>query len=317
VGLEAVCGTMMEPAAASNAGCLADYIAKQLLFNDAMAAEYKHPSVPNCYKDGFEEANKVATVKRFLRLVLVLDHAKEEEVLDGRPCLFNELAEHKESKAILGAFCKEVLKGEGDFSKHLSMLNYSVGQEQTKLNEYNFKVANLATDLTDGVRLTRLAEILSGKLSLSNGLRLPANTKMQMEHNIGIAISAFKALGCKTAVAPKAIALGDRAQTMVLMWQLLMKTHVEAAINIEKISTEIKTLKSRPAYKNSAIRSVIRRKSKEENYANDERLNLLLEWVQAVCTCSPNQNYSSIYPRILQLQLSCRPLNKARQPFLL
>eukprot|EP00729_Bicosta_minor_P016864 gene16864-29307_t len=283
-GLEAVCNELVDPAAMTNPAYLSDFIAKKLLFNDTLAAHYRHPSVPNCYKAGFEEANKIATLKRFLRLVLVLDQAKEAEVLAGRPCLFNALSEVKDSRGILNMFCKEMLKGEGDFCKHLAMFGYVAKQEQSKLDEYNFTVQNLATDLTDGVRLTRLAEVLSGDLSLSKGLRLPANTKMQMEHNIGIAIKAFKALGCSTGVFPKAIAMGNRAQTMVLMWQVLMKTHVDKVIDVKKLSAEIKSLKSRAAYKSSSVRDIIRRKSNEANFAQSERLNLLLEWVQAVCT---------------------------------
>ena len=48
-----------------------------------------------------------------------------------------------------------MLKGEGDFAKHLSHIGYSVQHMQTLLDEYDFEVKNLATDLRDGVRLSK------------------------------------------------------------------------------------------------------------------------------------------------------------------
>ena len=114
-GLEAVCNELVEPAAMASPAYLSDFIAKKLLFNTTLAEQYRHPSVPNCFKAGFEEANKVATLKQFLRLVLVLDEAKDAEILEGRPCLFSTTSNVKNSRGILNMFCKGMLKGEGDF----------------------------------------------------------------------------------------------------------------------------------------------------------------------------------------------------------
>lgn len=61
----------------------------------------------------------------------------------------------QESKALLAFLSRDVLHGEGDVVKHLSHLGYRVSYEQTKLNEYDYTVSNLAVDLCDGVRITR------------------------------------------------------------------------------------------------------------------------------------------------------------------
>ena len=53
------------------------------------------------------------------------------------------------------SFAREFLQGEGDVVKHLSSLGYSLSFEQSALDEFDFTVANLATDLRDGVRLCR------------------------------------------------------------------------------------------------------------------------------------------------------------------
>lgn len=50
---------------------------------------------------------------------------------------------------------RDYLKGEGNVVKHLSYYGYAVSHQQKPLDEYDFHVESLATDLRDGVRLTR------------------------------------------------------------------------------------------------------------------------------------------------------------------
>jgi abnormal spindle-like microcephaly-associated protein len=60
-----------------------------------------------------------------------------------------------------------LLTGEGDFVRHLGFLGYTVGASQSELDEFDYTVTNVATDLRDGVRLCKLVEILSHNHSLS------------------------------------------------------------------------------------------------------------------------------------------------------
>ena len=57
--------------------------------------------------------------------------------------------------------------GEGDVIRHLYSMGYSVTFEQHPMDEYDFRVSNIAVDLRDGVRLARAFEIASGSPPLS------------------------------------------------------------------------------------------------------------------------------------------------------
>jgi len=50
------------------------------------------------------------------------------------------------------------VKGEGDLVRHLSFLGYTLSHVQKPLDEKEFLVKNLATDLRDGLVLGRLLE---------------------------------------------------------------------------------------------------------------------------------------------------------------
>ena len=58
------------------------------------------------------------------------------------------------SKDLLLQFSRDFLSGEGDITRHLGYLGYKTTYTQTALDEFDFAVKNLATDLRDGVRLT-------------------------------------------------------------------------------------------------------------------------------------------------------------------
>ena len=51
-------------------------------------------------------------------------------------------------------FSRCYLAGEGDVTRHLGYLGYKVTHTQVPLDEFDYAVNNLATDLRDGVRLT-------------------------------------------------------------------------------------------------------------------------------------------------------------------
>ena len=67
----------------------------------------------------------------------------------GAVCLFFQA-----SRDLLLAFSRDYLSGEGDLTKHLGYLGYSVGHSQSALEEYDYAVSNLATDLRDGLKIT-------------------------------------------------------------------------------------------------------------------------------------------------------------------
>ena len=54
---------------------------------------------------------------------------------------------------MLRSFSRDFLAGEGDITRHLGYLGYTVSQDQKPLDEFDYAVTNMATDLKDGVRL--------------------------------------------------------------------------------------------------------------------------------------------------------------------
>ena len=98
------------------------------------------------------------TVLKSLMLILLLDKAKVSSVVGG--CLFQTTSTHKSSAAVLTALSTLLLPSLGDIIRSLTHLNYSVSAVQYPLQEYTYTINNLATDLRDGVKLTRLVELM-------------------------------------------------------------------------------------------------------------------------------------------------------------
>lgn len=107
-----------------------------------------------------------------------MDIAKEARIIRMNPCLFCPDASLKSSKEMLLTFSKEFLQGEGDVTKHLAYLGYTVGHHQTKLEEFDYAVTNLRTDLRCGLRLAKVAELLTTEV-LEAQMRVPAISRTQ------------------------------------------------------------------------------------------------------------------------------------------
>jgi abnormal spindle-like microcephaly-associated protein len=69
-------------------------------------------------------------------------------------------------------FLHNRLQGEGDLLRHLELAGYRLDYQQHPLLEYPFTVSSLAVDLRDGLRVCRLAELLTGTKSLLHTDRL-------------------------------------------------------------------------------------------------------------------------------------------------
>lgn len=55
----------------------------------------------------------------------------------------------------------------GDVTKHLGYLGVRFSFQQAAIEEFDYAVTQLSADLKDGIRLCRLAELLTGKSALS------------------------------------------------------------------------------------------------------------------------------------------------------
>ncbi|XP_006155520.1 abnormal spindle-like microcephaly-associated protein, partial [Tupaia chinensis] len=299
IGLETVYGELIALEGNSDVTGLAMFILNRLLWNPDIAAEYRHPSVPHLYRDGHEEALSKFTLKKLLLLVCFLDYAKISRLIDHDPCLFCKDAKFKASKEILLAFSRDFLSGEGDLSRHLSFLGLPVNHVQTPFDEFDFSVTNLAVDLQCGVRLVRTMELLTQNWDLSKKLRLPAISRLQKMHNVDIVLQVLKSRGIQlndehgNTILSKDIVDRHREKTLGLLWKIAFAFQVDISLNLDQLKEEIDFLKCARSIKKTmsalSCRSdaVINKKKEKMNSGPfeqySEKINLLMDWVNAVC----------------------------------
>ncbi|XP_061859536.1 abnormal spindle-like microcephaly-associated protein [Colius striatus] len=298
IGLETVYGELIALESNSDVTGLAIFILNRLLWNPDIAAEYRHPTVPHLYREGHEEALSKFTLKKLLLLVCFLDCAKRSRMIHHDPCLFCKDAEFKASKDLLLAFSRDFLSGEGDLSRHLGFLGFPVSHVQTPLDEFDFAVTNLAVDLQCGIRLVRTMELLTKNWSLSKQLRVPAISRLQKMHNVDLVLNVLKEHGILlrdengTSIDCRDIVDRHREKTLALLWKIVFAFQVDVFLNVEQLKEEIEFLKN--TYKRKrrlgALRAFTDFCGAQENnsisnspQSYSENVNLLMEWVNAVC----------------------------------
>ncbi|XP_027976135.1 abnormal spindle-like microcephaly-associated protein isoform X3 [Eumetopias jubatus] len=299
IGLETIFGELLSLEDNSDVMGLALFILNRLLWNPDIAAEYRHPTVPHLYRDGHEEALSKFTLKKLLLLVCFLDYAKISKLIDHDPCLFCKDAEFKTSKNILLAFSRDFLSGEGDLSRHLSLLGLPVNHVQTPFDEFDFAVTNLAVDLQCGVRLVRIMELLTRDWNLSKKLRIPAISRLQKMHNVDIVLQILRSQGIQlndehgNTILSKDIVDRHREKTLALLWKIAFAFQVDISLNLDQLKEEIDFLKHTQSMKKTmSARSchsdaIINKKKDKRNSGSfeqySESIKLLMEWVNAVC----------------------------------
>jgi abnormal spindle-like microcephaly-associated protein len=72
---------------------------------------------------------------------------------------------------VVSDFLQSRLVGEGNVLRHLELLGFKLGYSQSPLMEYPFAISNLAVDLRDGLRLIKVAEVLTGVCDVFVGWR--------------------------------------------------------------------------------------------------------------------------------------------------
>jgi abnormal spindle-like microcephaly-associated protein len=151
---------------------------------------------------------------------------------------------------VVQKMAKLCLDGEGDFARHLqSVAKVQLTHVQYPLDTFRFEITNLAVDLRDGVRLTRLAEILVSRDDCLQLLRWPANGVSQRTHNISIALGAIREAGIElrysdgSSIDAQHIQNGDRERTLYLLWSLLGQWRLPQYLERIDLKHEIWTLK--------------------------------------------------------------------------
>jgi len=214
------------------------------------------------------------TVVRSLMIVALLDQSHRDSKLEG--CLFMKTSPHKSSESLLRALGSLVLPSIGDLIRTLGYLQYSTPYSQLALQEYNYEVTNIATDLRDGVLLARLVEVLmysnestdtdtisitlptgdylesvfdAHACMLSQHLRYPCPTRAQKLYNVQISLSALDAARGLTQTAASTIIAADivdghRERTLSFLWAILSRWGLHMLVPIASLRGEIKRLAS-------------------------------------------------------------------------
>ena len=225
---------------------------------------------------------------KMLMLVIFLDTAKRNKVLSDDPCLFVESSSAKSSREVLITICRECMGGEGRTIKHLEHFGIHVSHVQKPLDEYEFAIDNLAIDLKDGVRLSKMVEILTNESNILSAMRLPAKSWDQKIRNVGISLTALKLMGVPniTDVTAAHIVDSHRPRIIQLLWATISHFQLSAVIESSVIEHEInKILSSRKARCNSLWKQCIEKLNQGEKQEANERIpSLLLIWCQVICS---------------------------------
>lgn len=210
------------------------------------------------------------TVLRSLMMIILLDKARDcKSSLSGPLFLSSSL--YKSSFAVLKALARFLLPSCGDVGKVLSQLNCQLIYEQHPLQEYNYKVANLAVDIRDGVRLTRMMELLLYPSLRPRNFSLPSAvaSSMNSDNNwplseqlkfpcLGRAVKMFnvkKALEKLSStngggplvsnIRAADIVDGHREKTIALLWGLFSNWGLSGLIDIDDLRKEICQLRQK------------------------------------------------------------------------
>ncbi|GMI14485.1 hypothetical protein TrVE_jg9754 [Triparma verrucosa] len=264
------------------------FIIERVLGDPELLAKYtkgkcKMPS--GKFEKLYKQELRKASLRRVLLLVGFLDRGRQANVLERVPCLFTPGAtEVKSTKELLNVLCRDFLSGEGNVVKHLGQMGLKVSYEQKFIDEYDFSVSNLAVDLRDGVRLCRMAELLTNdeQRTLSAQLRVPAVSRLQKTHNVKIALTALGNAGVAIGgLQPKDVVDGNRSGVLSLLWRVVVHFSLSQLVDRKKVEQEIKDV--RRASKRRTIVGGFRPATPEASETEQELTSLLLTWCTEVC----------------------------------
>ena len=294
IGLETIYGEILSLSSNSDLLGLSRFLITRWLSNPDVLSEYAHPSVPHSYREGCQDALNKFALKKFLELVYFLDIVKETKLIRHNPCLFCPDSQFKSSREFLLTFAKDYLAGEGDITKHLAYMSYVVNHKQSKLDEFDFAVTNIKTDLRCGVRMAKVAELLAGGSDVMNLLRVPSVSRLQKVHNVDLALTALRQGGAeiRKEIIAKDLVDGHREKTLEILWAIIFGYQLAAILDLDNIREEIDHLKRSLAAKarlgdsdakaGSLWLQELACRSPMQSALAGERLELLLDWVRLV-----------------------------------
>lgn len=173
----------------------------------------------------YAEQIKKHALRKLLHLIVFLDVAKEERIIKHNPCLFTRASPFKETKEVLIKVASQLIANIGDITKYVKRLGIVLVHKQTYLDEFDYAFTNLAVDLRDGIRLTKVMEVILLRDDLTKWLRYPAVSRLQKIHNVDVGLKALQEADYQIhgEITPKDIVDGHREKTLSLLWQLIYR----------------------------------------------------------------------------------------------
>lgn len=177
IGLEVVFNVQLNLSSNQDIYGMSRFIITNMFKSPYLAEKYSKHSQQ---KEYLEKLGKF-TVKNFLFVLFFLDRAKEGRMIKQNPCLFVRRAPYKESNEILKRFASLVLANYGDIIRMLRRFDFVLSHKQTVIDEFDYAFKNLAVDLRDGVRLTKVMEIILMRDDLVKKVRVPGEDFQQLK----------------------------------------------------------------------------------------------------------------------------------------
>ncbi|KAL2809245.1 hypothetical protein BJX63DRAFT_435379 [Aspergillus granulosus] len=251
------------------------------------------------------------TVLRSMMLVILLDKARLSSKT-SLSRLFLASSPYKSSSAVLQALARFLLPSCGDISKALGQLGCQVSYQQHPLEEYGYEVSNLAVDLRDGIRLTRIVELLLypsascskmvssdvtlSELQLSKNftedsrwplcrrLKFPCLSRTVKVFNVRVALEALatnrEGRQFINNIRPEDIVDGHREKTIALIWGLITKWGLSGLVDVDDLRQEIGQLRQRAIHLGHELQG--HDGGLNKHHDNGETAVLLEQWASLV-----------------------------------
>jgi abnormal spindle-like microcephaly-associated protein len=226
------------------------------------------------------------TLLRSIMMITLLDKSRTNPKSSLPRCLFVSSSQCKSSHAVLQKLGRMLLPSVGNITRPLNHLDCQVKYKQHPLQEYKYRINNLAVDLRDGILLTRLVELLlypsasflaiqqhkpdstdtvtmpTGEAlalppwkrdwPLSQHLKFPCVGRVTKVFNVQIALGALAGVRGVGFIAQdiraEDIVDGYREKTVALLWGLVGKWGLTGLVDWDDVQKEIVRLKRKAAY---------------------------------------------------------------------
>ena len=225
---------------------------QQNLFSSAVTSSTF--SLPGLFIKGHNQVVCKLILLKFFSLILLLDMAKDRKLIDHDPCLFDKNSRVNSSREMLLYFCS-FLQGDGDITERLNNIGYRVSYKQTSLDEFDYQVRDMAVDLRDGVRLSRLVELLTQDWGLFQKLHFPATCMNHSLSNNKLFLEKLKEITqLDFNISNKDIAIGHREEILFLIWYLIFHFQVANKLDESLLRKEIAFIRAKDSIRKKCIR---------------------------------------------------------------